>query len=510
MLYYDESENTLHISANDDKPVTGDAAISGHGETDAEEEPSTGEALAARGGSLPAASCISDAAGPTSGPSNTQYMTYKPPERRMIQTLIDYFKVRFDFPYCLSAKEPEIREMCLNILQVFYVTPDMEVQLKHGGSHYEKGYQFGENFFIFSEGTDTRVHGMDTMLIELKGDSIRSLMRRGATHERYISHNKDADENDPKFQRWVWCKIFAVIEKYPHRVTRIDVPTDDFSGIIPLEELKYKCLHKHYVSRMRKPSLEREVTDGESDEVEEYAKEHQNGKKGWSFTLGRRTSASQLCIYDKKAEMDASGAGIVLAAQWLRFESRFYKDNAEELFPKLKTAYESEDSLAAQRFIVGCLAALIEFKDRRLTSDNTYKADTWEPWKVLIAQADVLQFASLAYKTLTIKGNAIWLAKAGDRTIDRVLIAYAEDVIDVIRYLIVDGLPKCDKVDLEIANEMRGQIGREKFGDLGTPLAIIFNTVNGGKLPCDDVLRLFDDKTVVEIKPINTDKKEGE
>lgn len=326
MLYYDESENTLHISANDDKPVTGDAAISGHGETDAEEEPSTGEALAARSGSLPAASCISDAAGPTSGPSNTQYMTYKPPERRMIQTLIDYFKVRFDFPYCLSAKEPEIREMCLNILQVFYVTPDMEVQLKHGGSHYEKGYQFGENFFIFSEGTDTRVHGMDTMLIELKGDSIRSLMRRGAAHERYISHNKDADENDPKFQRWVWCKIFAVIEKYPHRVTRIDVPTDDFSGIIPLEELKYKCLHKHYVSRMRKPSLEREVTDGESDEVEEYAKEHQNGKKGWSFTLGRRTSASQLCIYDKKAEMDASGAGIALAAQWLRFESRFYKE----------------------------------------------------------------------------------------------------------------------------------------------------------------------------------------
>lgn len=104
MLYFDESENTLHMSANDDKPVTGDAGCSGHGETDAEEEPSTGEALAARGGSLPAASREGDAAGPASGPSNTQYMTYKPPERRMIQTLIDYFKGRFDFPYSLSTK----------------------------------------------------------------------------------------------------------------------------------------------------------------------------------------------------------------------------------------------------------------------------------------------------------------------------------------------------------------------------------------------------------------------
>lgn len=400
--------------------------------------------------------------------------------------------------------------MCLDILQAFYVTPDMEVQLKHGGSHYEKGYQFGENFFIFSEGTDTRVQGMDTMLIELKGDSIRSLMRRAATHERYVNHNKDADENDPKFQRWVWCKIFAVIEKYPHRVTRIDVPTDDFSGIIPLEELKYKCLHKHYVSRMRKPSLEREVTDGESDEVEEYAKEHQNGKKGWSFTLGRRTSASQLCIYDKKAEMDASGAGIVLAAQWLRFESRFYKDRAEELFPKLKAAYESEDPLAPQRFIVGCLAALVEFKEKRLSSDNTYKADTWKPWETLIATADIPQFASLADKTLTVKDNAAWLKKACDRTIVRVLIAYAEDIVDVIRYLVVDGIGKCDKIDLDIANEMRGQIGRTPFGELGDAQAAVFNAVGGGKLPSDAVLQLFDDKTVVEIKPIKTDKKEGD
>lgn len=90
------------------------------------------------------------------------------------------------------------------------------------------------------------------------------------------------------------------------------------------------------------------------------------------------------------------------------------------------------------------------------------------------------------------------------------MIAYAEDIVDVIRYLVVDGIGKCDKIDLDIANEMRGQIGRAPFGELGDTQAAVFNAVGGGKLPSDAVLQLFDDKTVVEIKPIKTKKKEGE
>lgn len=72
--------------------------------------------------------------------------------------------------------------------------------MKHGGSHYEKGYRFVENFFIFSEGAGTQTRGMDTMLLELKGDSMRSLMRGAAEYERYVNHRQDINENDPKSQ----------------------------------------------------------------------------------------------------------------------------------------------------------------------------------------------------------------------------------------------------------------------------------------------------------------------
>ena len=77
--------------------------------------------------------------------------------------------------------------------------------------------------------------------------------------------------------------------EFEGKVTRFDVPVDDFSGIVPLNELKLKCLRKEYVSRMRKPNIEREIDCG--DEEDEFAKEIKGGK-GWSFTMGKRSLPS--------------------------------------------------------------------------------------------------------------------------------------------------------------------------------------------------------------------------
>ena len=164
------------------------------------------------------------------------------------------------------------------------------------------------------------VGGLETTVIELKGSSCDELVSRAYAVEVYDRGNRGIELDDPEFARKVWAILFKTIAKYPHKVTRFDVPVDDFTGVIPLEELKRKCLAKEYVSRMRVPSLEREISVEGDDAVDDYAKERK-GSKGWSFTLGRRTSPSQLCIYDKKAETE--GKGTVMAPQWVRFESRF-------------------------------------------------------------------------------------------------------------------------------------------------------------------------------------------
>ena len=50
---------------------------------------------------------------------------------------------------------------------------------------------------------------------------------------------------------------------------------------------------------------------------------------GWSFTLGKTESERQLCIYDKKAEWTNGNKGVVTAASWIRFESRFKANRAD-------------------------------------------------------------------------------------------------------------------------------------------------------------------------------------
>lgn len=486
-----------------------DAASSGHGTRGGEEEPSSGSAIAAGGGSLPPGDGADDvkSAAPAAeaGLSNTQYMTYQPPKGMVVKVSIDYFKVRFLFPY--SMRDGDLKDAWTKILAAFYLTPDMECELNHGGSHYERGYQFGENFFVFSGGNQTKVGGCETSLIEMKGDTCRSFLMRAANHERFFKGNNDADADDPEFARKVWSNAFKAIMEFEGKVTRFDVPVDDFSGIVPLNELKLKCLRKEYVSRMRKPNIEREIDCG--DEEDEFAKEIKGGK-GWSFTMGRRTSPQQVCIYDKKAEIEASGHGEVLAPSWVRYESRFYGDRADELFPKLAEAYASDDPLAHQRFIVGCLAALIEFKEKRLSQDNTYKSETWSKWKMLIACGEIPQFAKVVTNILSLKESALWLAKATDRSLVSVLIAYAEELPDVIRYLIIDGLPKFDKVNLEVANEQRMAIGKKPYKDVEEAQAALFERARGDLVPCDSVIDLFDKKRTVSIKPIEKKDKEGE
>lgn len=198
------------------------------------------------------------------------------------------------------------------------------------------------------------VGGLESTVIELKGSSCDELVNRAYAHEVYDNGNRELDPNDLEFARWVWANLFRVIAKYPHKGTRFDVPVDDFTGVIPLEELKRKCLAKEYVSRMRVPSIEREISVDDDEAVEDYAKERKCNK-GWSFTLGRRTSPSQLCIYDKKAETE--GVGVVMAPQWVRFESRFYGDRPKNSSPSSPRPIEARTRSARRNSSSGACRA---------------------------------------------------------------------------------------------------------------------------------------------------------
>ncbi|MBE6127038.1 MAG: replication initiation factor domain-containing protein [Erysipelotrichaceae bacterium] len=426
------------------------------------------------------------------GVSNTPAITYK-----AIETSIDYFKVRLDFTY--ESRVDAHVEAVDEILKRFYLTRDMEVKQPKGFSNYANAYKFDEDFVICSGGELTKANGVETMLIEMKGDACDRFLRRASFAET------GSEECAPELAVKAWSNVFQYLLTLPHKVTRFDIPVDSVGDLIPLEELKEKCRNKVFTTRCKRKKEEKEILEGEDEDSK--TKQIIDGL-GWSYVLGTRESARQLTIYDKKAESEAHGF-VVNVATWIRFETRYYGEMANLMFDQLAEAYKTLDALKVQQFIVGCLSTIICFREHRLSGNNSNKAPIWGPWKELIDMGMEPQKVKLAKTVLTIKQNAVWLKGSTDRTSTRMHAVYIEDGADVDRYLLADGIAKLDKEDLAVVNAGRRDIGRPEYETVQEMQAALFQKYGLDKIPSDDVLAIFDEKIAVNVVPIKEEKQEG-
>lgn len=425
------------------------------------------------------------------GVSNTPAVTYK-----AIEVEIDYFKVRIDFPY-ESRVEAHV-EAINKLLSLFYLDKEMEIKQPRGFSNYANAYKFDEDFVVCSGGELTKANGVETMLIEMKGDACERFLRRAS----YALTGSECNEEEVAVK--AWSAVFQFLLTLPHKVTRFDVPVDSLGDLIPLEELKEKCRNKVYTTRCRRKKEEKEILGGEDEDSK--TKQILDGL-GWSYVLGTRESARQLCIYDKKVESEARGC-VVNVASWIRFETRYYGDMANQMFYQLADAYKTLDPLEVQKFIVGCLSTVICFREHKLKSNNSNKAPIWKPWQELIDMGQVPQKVKLAKTVLTIKRNAAWLKGSTDRTSTRMHAVYIEDGADVDRYLLADGIAKLDKEDLAVVNAGRRDIGRREYESVQEMQAALFKKYGLDKLPSDDVLAIFDEAITVDVVPIKDEGSE--
>lgn len=459
------------------------------------EAPSTVEALAAVSGPLPPAIKDGGAEG-AQGVSNTPALTY---QSGAIQTSLDYFTVRIDITF--ESQEPEAIEFYDKLLDALYVRREDCIKWPRGVNGYDNSYYFPEGVLISSGGSGTSSNGVENAFLELKGDSITKLIERAVTITKMVTGVYD---DSPAFEVKVISKLFEVIREVPHKVTRIDIPVDLFGGeVIPLAELKEKCIQKVFTTRAKRKKEEKEVIEGE--EADKVAKQVLDDP-GWSFTIGSRNSPRQLCIYDKKAERERAG-GYVHSDTWIRFETRYHGEMADKRFEQIADAYKTLDPLIVQKCIVGCLATMVCFKEYKLANDNTYKAPNWKAWDRLIAMGDVPQKVKLKKSVPTVKRNADWIKTSTDRILIRLLLVYIEDGADVLRYLIGDAITKLTSEDLAIVNAGRRDIDRPTYDDVGHMQATLFNGYHLEKIPGDAVLALFDEKVGVDIVPIGDEPK---
>ena len=452
-------------------------------------------APAVSGGSLQG---VGEDLGEGQGVSNTPITTYKGPS---IDVCIDYIKVTLLFPY--KDQSGDYQENWDDIFDALYLHEEDGIRLARGGSNFDNGWRFDEDLFLFSGGNLTRsASGLETSLIEMKGEACRRFEER-AIWENY-ANTGILDRSDGFIHR-AWFNFFSLIAKLPHRVTRFDVPVDDISGLIPLSEIKAKVIEGALTSPLRKREHTQELIDGE---IIGRGIVREQGL-GWSYSLGGR-STQQLVIYDKKAEMEKKyGKGSVLLPSWVRYESRFYHDTSDVLFPELVKAMSSDEVLAFQRFAIGCLSKLITFRDKKMDGNNTYKAAIWDKWEEFIAMGEEPQYARLKKPILTIKANAEWIKKEVDRTFFRLVAAYPESLVSIVRYVLNDGSGKMNGDDLSIINSSRKSRGLEPYESEKDAQKAVYQAARLDYGSSKEILALFDEKRKTELE-IKSDGIGGE
>ena len=346
------------------------------------------------------------------GLSNTHLTTpYNVPNN----VCIDYLKMRIDssFSPCLKRFKK-----LLDTLRVDSKVYDDDVKV----ANYEKTYIFDANVFIMTGGQTTRnVDGVDTTIIELKGQACREFEGRGGN----------------------WKELFEALFELGAICKRIDIALDDFQNTCPINSLIYKVNHKLYISDWKN-----------APEVRYSA------KGGFSMTFGKYSSKT-LCIYNKLAEREQKGID-VYCKDWLRYEARFKDETGDGAFMNVYTALSNNTlDKCAKELIKG----LIEFKKDKNGEDKNhlYRADNREKWNVLLNVDSRIKIRNQYKLESTITSKIKWLGHAATKNRMILELVNPDLFTDVDGYFVYDHIKKLKNREIASLNYSRINFGLNKI-----------------------------------------------
>lgn len=437
------------------------------------------------------------------GLSNTRRGTPK------TTTCIDYFKFRVDGNIELPKTEEEyrydengyfefIRELCKILLLDIFKRVDEPV----GFLKYRFFSTFDEDVTIYGgRASEATEDGITRSYVEIKGHGLRMF------ELRCLESDVDVFEQ--------YCKLFEFCYKYSvHfernlKMLRIDTTLDDFSNLIKIVDIQEKLRKGYYVSNCRTTRFnldyEKDTNNFyDNDKIIEMSK-----NDGWTFYIGGRTSR-QLCIYDKKAEREEKGNSVI-ADSWVRYEGRFYQQNAQAAFLSLYInvfKYKVTDRFS--NCICELIGKIIEFKeDNTSDSSHQYRERTWSKWNELLNGAKVGKFNIQAdlEKDISFKKSKNWLINSPYMNItleflvevkfdynnelikltsnslpklyDALGLYFDDKFLMFILQLLIKGKKKLDFKKLAIVNNMRFVKGYPKINTVSDAEKLIDDYVDG-------------------------------
>ena len=395
------------------------------------------------------------------GAANGAFSNTPPFTSKGMSTCIDYLKVRVNHSY------GEDRLKFKKLLEILHVY-DYEIYRDKGMNSYSETIKLYQGVRIFHGGpfTITR-EGYHTSLLEMSGSGCREF------EIRYWRNHKDCGYYTKEYiVREGWIKLFEELMSMGGVCTRIDLPTDDFTGNVSMDELKAKLKAHEYTTRLRK--FNETTSEEEEEHIEEgnivetigsplpSNKTSQDSKQaGYTATLGSREKM-QLCIYDKAIEQHNKG-NFLDKESWIRYEVRYYHKNAEAEFPLI---YDALKHHKEHQHIVGCLAAIIDFKESIKETNkgkNANRNRTWGKWKEFIKDGEKHAGFSIVPGTPTIMSNLRWLKKDAALSLGKIATCldapYAEIMYAFVDYF----LKRINKEHLQSINQFLRDQNRKPF-----------------------------------------------
>ena len=379
-----------------------------------------------------------------------------------IFTSIDYLNFRFD------ASFENDRYKFDKLLRL--LNPDsFPITTIKGRNGYLEGAVIAPGITIYYGGDNTITReGFETSYLELKGEGCR----------RFESTNQNAYKNKAPNQMWI--DLFDSLVEIGGKCTRLDIPVDDCEGLLNISYIKEKIKNKEYTTRLRK------IEETVSYEDEDLSNLGKNGlpdivstidskHKGYSVTLGNRTHI-QLCIYDKNAEQANKGREKTFKS-WVRFESRFYHDNAHDMFINL---YYAMTANKEHSFIVGALAKIFQLKKNNKNVKINRSRNPIDPlWERFIKDAiDVDMFKSPSASE-DIDDNASWFIRSASKTFLKIIAVLNRKGIgtdEIITAIVHKSIKKISNSDLLSINSFLKKHNIQEFKSLNELKEfIIFN-----------------------------------
>ena len=387
---------------------------------------------------------------PGAGCSNT------PPgkSQKCIFTSIDYLNYRFNVGYQTERYKFDKLLKLLN--------PDNYMcDYIKGRNGYLEGVVIMPGITIYYGGDNTITReGYETSYLELKGEGCRILER-----------NNEFEYRNKGGLNQLWIDLFHTLNEIGGKCTRLDIPVDDCEGLLTISYIKEKIKNKEYTTRLRK--IEETVSYEDQDEPDfksndglpDVVSNIESKRKGYSVTLGNRKHI-QLCIYDKNAEQANKGREVDCSS-WVRFETRFYHENAEFMYTLM---YYAMKGGRTHEFIVGALAKIFQLRANNKNELINRSRNPIDPlWAEFMKDATDVDMFKSPGASEEIDDNASWFIRSASKTFLKIIAVLNRKGIgtdEIITAIVHKSVKKITNSDLQSINSFLRKNGIKEFTSL--------------------------------------------